>query len=129
MTKNKTDVYICNKKYTLESEESSDFIMGIARIVDKKFDEIFKRDRNISVFDAAVLVSLETMSESSKISRSTDNIRKQLKAYAEESAKLRYKFDKCNEQIKDLLSKNKKLSTELEMLKLRNNISDLEKGK
>ncbi|MDE5852457.1 MAG: cell division protein ZapA [Oscillospiraceae bacterium] len=129
MTKNKTGVYICKKKYTLESEESSDFIMGIARMVDKKFDEICKRDGNISILDAAILVSLETMSESSKISRSTDNIRRQLKAYAEESAKLRYKLDKCDKQIKDLLTKNKKLSTELEMLKLRDNISDLEKGK
>lgn len=125
MSKNRTDVYICNKKYALESDESSEFIMGVSRVVDKKFQEIFERDENISLMDAAVLVSLELVSENVKTARNLDSMRTQIKAYADENNKLKDKIMTMSKKIDDLYDKNKKLQAEVDINRLKNTISNM----
>lgn len=125
MSKNRTDVYICNKKYALESDESSEFIMGVSRVVDKKFQEIFERDENISLMDAAVLVSLELVSENVKAARNLDSMRTQIKAYADENNKLKDKIMTISKKIDDLYDKNKKLQAEVDINRLKNTINNM----
>ena len=125
MSKNRTDVYICNKKYALESDESSEFIMGVSRVVDKKFQEIFERDENISLMDAAVLVSLELVSENVKTARNLDSMRTQIKAYADENNKLKDKIMTMSKKIDDLYDKNKKLQAEVDINRLKNTINNM----
>lgn len=125
MSKNRTDVYICNKKYALESDESSEFIMGVSRVVDKKFQEIFERDENISLMDAAVLVSLELVSENVKTARNLDSMRTQIKVYADENNKLKDKIMTMSKKIDDLYDKNKKLQAEVDINRLKNTISNM----
>lgn len=125
MAKNRTDVYICNKKYTLESDESSEFIMGVSRVVDKKFQEIFERDENISLMDAAVLVSLELVSENVKAARNLDSMRTQIKAYADENNRLKDKIMTMSKKMDDLYDKNKKLQAEVDINRLKNTINNM----
>lgn len=125
MSKNRTDVYICNKKYALESDESSEFIMGVSRVVDKKFQEIFERDENISLMDAAVLVSLELVSENVKAARNLDSMRTQIKACADENNKLKDKIMTMSKKIDDLYDKNKKLQAEVDINRLKNTINNM----
>ncbi len=125
MSKNRTDVYICNKKYALESDESSEFIMGVSRVVDKKFQEIFERDENISLMDAAVLVSLELVSENVKAARNLDSMRTQIKAYADENNKLKDKIMTMSKKMDDLYDKNKKLQAEVDINRLKNTINNM----
>ncbi len=125
MSKNRTDVYICNKKYALESDESSEFIMGVSRVVDKKFQEIFERDENISLMDAAVLVSLELVSENVKAARNLDSMRTQIKACADENNKLKDKIMTMSKKIEDLYDKNKKLQAEVDINRLKNTINNM----
>lgn len=125
MSKNRTDVYICNKKYALESDESSEFIMGISRVVDKKFQEIFERDENISLMDAAVLVSLELVSENVKAARNLDSMRTQIKASADENNKLKDQIMTMSKKIDDLYDKNKKLQAEVDINRLKNTINNM----
>ena len=125
MSKNRTDVYICNKKYALESDESSEFIMGVSRVVDKKFQEIFERDENISLMDAAVLVSLELVSENVKTARNLDSMRTQIKAYADENNRLKDKIMTMSKKMDDLYDKNKKLQAEVDINRLKNTINNM----
>lgn len=125
MSKNRTDVYICNKKYALESDESSEFIVGVSRVVDKKFQEIFERDENISLMDAAVLVSLELVSENVKAARNLDSMRTQIKACADENNKLKDKIMTMSKKIDDLCDKNKKLQAEVDINRLKNTINNM----
>lgn len=125
MSKNRTDVYICNKKYALESDESSEFIMGVSRVVDKKFQEIFERDENISLMDAAVLVSLELVSENVKAARNLDNMKTQIKAYVDENNKLKDKIMTMSKKMDELYDKNKKLQAEVDINRLKNTINNM----
>ena len=122
MSKNKTDVYICNKKYTLESDESSEFIMGVARVVDKKYQEIFGNDEGISLLDAAVLVSLESASENVKMAKTIDSMRSQTKLATDESRELRSKVATLSKQLEEVMDKNKKLQAEIDIYRLKSTI-------
>ena len=125
MSKNRTDVYICNKKYALESDESSEFIMGVSRVVDKKFQEIFERDENISLMDAAVLVSLELVSENVKMARKLDEMKKQIKSNSEESNQIKEKIISMSKKMEELYEKNKKLQAEVDLNRLKNTINTM----
>lgn len=122
MSKNKTDVYICNKKYTLESDESSEFIMGVARVVDKKYQEIFGNDEGISLLDAAVLVSLESASENVKMAKTIDSMLSQTKLSADESRELKSKVASLSKQLEEAVDKNKKLQAEIDIYRLKSSI-------
>ena len=122
MSKNKTDVYICNKKYTLESDESSEFIMGVARVVDKKYQEIFGNDEGISLLDAAVLVSLESASENVKMAKTIDSMRSQTKLATDEARELRSKVTTLSKQLEEVVDKNKKLQAEIDIYRLKSTI-------
>ncbi len=122
MSKNKTDVYICNKKYTLESDESSEFIMGVARVVDKKYQEIFGNDEGISLLDAAVLVSLESASENVKMAKTIDSMRNQTKLSADESRELKSRVASLSKQLEEAVDKNKKLQAEIDIYRLKSSI-------
>ena len=122
MSKNKTDVYICNKKYTLESDESSEFIMGVARVVDKKYQEIFGNDEGISLLDAAVLVSLESASENVKMAKTMDSMLSQTKLSADESRELKSKVASLSKQLEEAIDKNKKLQAEIDIYRLKSSI-------
>lgn len=122
MSKNKTDVYICNKKYTLESDESSEFIMGVARVVDKKYQEIFGNDEGISLLDAAVLVSLESASENVKMAKTIDSMLSQTKLSADESRELKSKVASLSKQLEEAIDKNKKLQAEIDIYRLKSSI-------
>ncbi len=122
MSKNKTDVYICNKKYTLESDESSEFIMGVARVVDKKYQEIFGNDEGISLLDAAVLVSLESASENVKMAKTMDSMLSQTKLSADESRELKSKVASLSKQLEEAVDKNKKLQAEIDIYRLKSSI-------
>ena len=122
MSKNKTDVYICNKKYTLESDESSEFIMGVARVVDKKYQEIFGDDEGISLLDAAVLVSLESASENVKMAKTIDSMLSQTKLSADESRELKSKVASLSKQLEEAVDKNKKLQAEIDIYRLKSSI-------
>lgn len=125
MSKNRTDVYICNKKYTLESDESSEFIMGVSRVVDKKFQEIFERDESVSLVDAAILVSLELVSENVKMARKLDDMKTKIQSHSEENNNIKNKIITMSKKMEELYDKNKKLQAEVDINRLKNTINTM----
>lgn len=125
MDLNKVEVYICGKKLTLKTKESSEYIKGLARIVDQKFAEAFALDSALSLFDASVLVSMQLMDELNDSRESLDNIRLQIKSYAEESEKFRVQLERYQKLEEDWKEQNEKLQYEIDMLSLQKKLQKM----
>ena len=118
MDLNKVEVYICGKKLILKTKEAPEYIKGLARAVDQKFTEAFAMDSALNLFDASVLVSMELMDELNCSRDNLDNIRHQIKGYAEEAEKLRTQLELCRKQKEEWKEQNEKLQCEIDMLAL-----------
>ncbi len=119
---NKVEVYICGKKFVLNSSESPDYIKTLARAVDQKFAEAFAVDSALSLFDASVLVSIELVDELNRSDKNSNHIRRQIKKYAEEAEGFRSELLKCQKLAEELKEQNKKLQREIDMLSLKDEV-------
>lgn len=119
---NKVEVYICGKKFVLNSSESPDYIKTLARAVDQKFAEAFAVDSALSLFDASVLVSIELVDELNRSDKNSNHIRHQIKKYAEEAEGFRSELLKCQKLAEELKEQNKKLQREIDMLSLKDEV-------
>lgn len=119
---NKVEVYICGKKFVLNSTESPDYIKTLARAVDQKFAEAFAADSALSLFDASVLVSIELVDELNRSDKNSTHIRSQIKRYAEEAEGFRTELLKCQKLAEELKEQNKKLQREMDMLSLKDDV-------
>lgn len=90
---NKVKVTICGKEYALQTDESAEYVKGLARKLDKQITEMVNSTDNISVTAAAVLIALTALDEASKANESIDNIRTQIKDYVDEAGKARLERD------------------------------------
>ena len=75
MQYNRVEVYICGKRYVLQTSDDPEYIKELARQLDKKLNDIFNVDDTISLIDASILVAMEIMDESLK------NTSKELRIY------------------------------------------------
>ena len=119
---NKVEVYICGKKFVLNSSESPDYIKTLARAVDQKFTEAFAVDSALSLFDASVLVSIELVDELNRSDKNLNHIRCQIKRYAEEAESFRAELLKCQKLAEELKEQNQKLQHEIDMLSLKDEV-------
>lgn len=119
---NKVEVYICGKKFVLNSSESPDYIKTLARVVDQKFAEAFAVDSALGLFDASVLVSIELVDELNRSDKNLNHIRCQIKRYAEEAESFRAELLKCQKLAEELKEQNKNLQREIDMISLRDEV-------
>lgn len=126
---NKVEVYICGKKFVLNSVESPDYIKTLARAVDQKFAEAFAADSALSLFDASVLVSIELVDELNRSDKNSNHIRRQIKRYAEEAESFRAELLKCQKLAEELKEQNQKLQREIDMFSLKDEVGRMIDGK
>lgn len=122
MDYNRVEVRIYGKRYVLQTEDSPEYIKELARQMDRRFQDLYSLDENISYSDAAVLVGLEILDESVKANSNIDHIRMQVKAYVEEAADSRLKMEKYKKELEEAKQTIEKLQTELDMYSLRDQI-------
>lgn len=122
MQYNRVEVYICGKRYVLQTSDDPEYIKELARQLDKKLNDIFNVDDTISLVDASILVAMEIMDESLKNTSSIDNIRAQVKTYVEEAAQARAETEQYKKRIAQLEQVIEKQKTELEIYSLRDHI-------
>ena len=84
--KNHVGVIIAGRNYTLTATEDESYVNKVASYVDAKIAGLAGNSR-ISPLDAAVLACANIADEYFKSLESLENLRKQLKAYLEESAR------------------------------------------
>ena len=105
MEKNKTDIRIRGKEYTIVGTESPDYLQRIALHIDKKIGDMMLGNPTLSLEMGAVLAAINIADECFKAIETSDNLRKQIGEYLDDMSK-----DK---------SENNNLRIENEMLKLK----------
>lgn len=116
---NKVTVTICGKEYNLQTDETPDYLISLAKRVDKEIGELVKAKPNFGVQNAAVFVALTSLDEAQKAADSIENVRTQIKAYMEETAKARKEKEKLADKNKSLEEKIAALEKEIKELKKR----------
>ena len=81
-------VTIDGKSYTVVTDEDDNNVVRAAELVDKSITET-KQNTRLSSVDGAVLAALNIADMYFKAQRSSENLRAQIKSYAEECAGLR----------------------------------------
>ena len=93
-------VTIDGKSYTIISEDDENHIRRSAELVDKSMAET-KQNGRLSSVDGAILAAMNIADKYFKAQQSSDNMRAQIKSYAEECAQLRSEIIKLKKQNKE----------------------------
>lgn len=111
--KNKVEVRIAGKDYTLLGTESDEYMQKVALYVDKKMNEIMRANNKLSTSMVAVLTALNTSDDLFKLKESETALRNELKQISEELEILKKEKKKLSEENSILTEKNNQLQLEL----------------
>lgn len=90
---NRVVVTIDGLEYTVVSEDSVDCIRRSAALVDEQITTV-KKAAPLSSLSASVLAAMNLAESYYKALESTDNLRRQIKDYAEENGRLRAELNR-----------------------------------
>ena len=93
--KNKILVEVCDKEYALVTDESEEYVVKIAALVDKQINDTIYRNIRAAKIDAAILACLDLCDRNLKLAESNDNMRMQIAEFIEEIASLKRQLAKC----------------------------------
>ena len=102
--KNRVTVTIAGQSYTLIADQDSAAAEKIAAHVDARIREVMN-DSNLSLADSTILAAMNIAEEYFKELESTENLRRQLKDYLEESAKVKQELSDAKREIFKLQNK------------------------
>jgi len=107
---NRVKVLICGKEYTLLTDEEPSYVYALARKLEKNIAELVGVNTNLSVYSASVMIALSTLDEMNHCNEDNDNLRMQLKNYADEASRARLERDSALREVETL--KNRLAETE-----------------
>lgn len=127
-TKNKVEIRIAGKDYTLVGVESDEYIQRVGLYIDKKMNEILTRNNRLSTSLAAVLTAINVADDFFRTRESELEFRNENKAISEELQKLRIENNLLREENTALQAKNTSMQLELvkkeaELGEVRNSIN------
>ncbi len=109
---NRVKVLICGKEYMLQTEEAPSYVYGLAKMLEKKIEDI-SSGSSISPYSAAIMVALSTLDDLNKSQAHIDNLRTQTKKYVDEAGKARLERDAAVKEAEMLGIKVDRLEKEL----------------
>ncbi len=110
--KNSIKVKIYNREYNLQTEETKEYTLELAKKLDGQILEMMSGRNSVSLIDACVLISLSAIDESEKAKDNVENLRTQIKDYVDDAGDARLKCDELQKEIRIL-------KAEIERLKYR----------
>ncbi len=113
--KNKVEVKIAGKVYSLMGLESDEYIQKVALYIDKKMNELLKVNNKLSTSMAAVLTAINVADDFFKLQQNKNELKKEL--------------DKLNESIQVIKENNIKLNLEITEIKEKNTTLQLDLAK
>jgi len=113
--KNKVEVRIGGKDYTLVGVESEEYLQKVALYIDKKMNEIMRVNNKLSTSMASVLSAVNVADDYFKAYENVINLNKDLKA--------------ANEEIERLKEENRRLTNENAIVSNKNTNFQLELAK
>ena len=110
---NKVKVVICGKDFMLQTAESANYVIGLARTLENRISEVSGSNSSTSPFAAAIMVALSTLDDLNKATQRLDALREQAKEYVDEAGKNRLAYDNAIAENKQLLARIEALEKEL----------------
>ena len=95
---NKVRVTILGKEYVLKTPEKEEYVVGLARTIDRTIREIMKADETLSITSACILASLDAFDAKTKMETDVDNLRFQLKDYINDAMQANNKADELEKR-------------------------------
>lgn len=117
---NKVKVMICGKEYSLQTDETPEYVLGLSRQLNRRIDTLVSSSDNISTNAATALVAISYMDELEKANANIDNIRTQIKDYVDEAGRARLEREDALKQVADLKIEIESLKNDIKLLSLRN---------
>ena len=111
---NKVTVVICGKDFMLQTAESANYVIGLARTLENRISEVSGSNSSTSPFAAAIMVALSTLDDLNKATQRLDALREQAKEYVDEAGKNRLAYDNAIAENKQLLARIEALEKELQ---------------
>ena len=102
---NKVRVNICGKNYNLSTDNDEECIINLAAKLNDDINALLTAHPSLGVQSAAVICALSAYEERSRTEDSIDNLRLQIKEYADEAARSRDDRDKAVIEADRLRSK------------------------
>ena len=96
--KNKITVELCDKEYSLLSDESEEYVKSLAAEINSMIEKTAYSNLRVSKADATVLACLDLCDQNRKLSANNDNMRKQITMYVEELGVLNKKLSAYERQ-------------------------------
>lgn len=130
--KNKVEVRICGKDYTLLGVESEEYIQRVGLYIDKKMNEISRTNNKLSTSMAAVLTSINVADDFFKAHENENNLKRELKQVLEELERQKSENMRLSDENTLLTSRNTSLQLELakreaELNEVRNSLDKMSK--
>lgn len=104
--RNKLEVKIQGRQYTIVANEPDEYIYKIASYVDKKITEVSEMNARLSMDMASVLAAINLADEYFKSQQSEDHLRKQVLEYVDEAKR-------ADERYRELELENRELQVKL----------------
>lgn len=102
--KNRVTVTIAGQEYTLVATEEQKYMEKVAAHVDTELKQVLNETK-ASLLDGAILSSLNIADQYFKEVEASENLRRQLKEYLEESAKMKLELSEAKREIFKLQNK------------------------
>lgn len=104
--KNRVSVIIAGQEYALVATEEQRYMERVAAHVDTELRQILKESKT-SMVDGAILSALNIADQYFKEVEASENLRRQLKEYLEESAKMKLELSEAKREIFKLQNQKK----------------------
>lgn len=118
--KNKTDVSIGGRNFTVVGDESSEYVYKLAAHVDNKIKEMSSKNDKLNDSMASILTALNITDELYKVIQELDSLKERSKTPIEEYDTLKEQVKAANEEILELEAKYNQNKDELENVRRKN---------
>ncbi len=103
---NRVTVTIGGQNYTLVATEDGNYIKDIAAYVDRELDDVMENEK-LSLANAAMLTAMNIADKYFKEREVSNNLRRQLKEYLDETARVKLELAESKRQIYKLQNEKK----------------------
>lgn len=111
MAANKVRVTVCGFDYIIATNDSEEYVQGLAQQLDADMNTILTSTPSASVAASAVVSALGYLDEVQKTRAGMDNMRAQIKDYLEESAKAKAASEEARREVERLRKELTRLGT------------------
>ncbi len=112
MPANKIRLTIAGSNYVVWSNDSEEYVQGLAERLDSDMAAVMSTSPTISVTASAVLSALDYLDELEKNTAGTDNMRAQIQDYLEDAAKAKLAAEEARREVERLRQEVQRLREE-----------------